>query len=383
MLTPLLLTKALIQRVSITPDDADCLDYIAACFAASEVGVEWINQGEVKNLFIHYGDQGPLFVFLGHVDVVPPGSVEEWDTPPFSAIEKNGFLYGRGSADMKSAVAAMVCAMLNFIQQTNNKPAFRLGLLLTSDEEGVAEHGIKHVMRVLESRATKIDYCLVGEPSCENILGDTIKIGRRGSLSGQLTIFGKQGHIAYPHLAINPIHQSLPALLELTQTQWDEGDPHFQPTALQFSNIHSGTGVGNVIPSTLHATFNFRFAFGISVETLKNRFEAILHKHQLHYEIVWSLGGLPFLTHAGWLLECAQQAVQAVTGCVPELTTHGGTSDGRFVALTGAEVIEFGVVNKTIHQINECVKIDDIHLLAEIYLCILKKFNEHEYACKK
>lgn len=377
MHTPLSLTKQLIERASITPDDGNCLAYIARCFADTGASVEYFNQGAVKNLFIQYGGQGPLLLFLGHVDVVPPGPIHEWATPPFSAIEQDGFLYGRGSADMKSAVAAMVVALLRFIKQAQKPIPFRVGLLLTSDEEGPAQDGIKYVMQVLQNRGTKIDYCLVGEPSCEKILGDTIKIGRRGTLSGQLTIFGKQGHIAYPHLAINPIHESMPALCALMQTQWDEGNDDFQPTALQFSNIHSGSGVGNIIPGTLSASFNFRFALGVSAETLKNRFETILKNHQLHYEIEWTLGGLPFLTHTGLLLDVTQQSVQAVTHRTPTLSTHGGTSDGRFVALTGAEVIEFGLVNETIHQINECVKIDDIDLLTDIYTRILEKLLKH------
>jgi len=376
MHTPLSLTKQLIERASITPDDGGCLAYIVECFAHTNVAVEYINQGAVKNLLIQYGTQGPLLLFLGHVDVVPSGPIDEWATPPFHAIEQAGFLYGRGSADMKSAVAAMVCALLGFIKQTHNLPAFRVGLLLTSDEEGVAQDGVKYVMEVLQKRGTKIDYCLVGEPSCEKILGDTIKIGRRGTLSGQLTIVGKQGHIAYPHLAVNPIHQVMPALCDLIQTQWDQGDDYFQPTALQFSNIHSGTGVGNIIPGSLIASFNFRFAVGTSEQQLKNRFEKILQKYGFHYEIEWSLGGLPFLTSCGLLLDITQQSVQAVTHCTPKLTTHGGTSDGRFVALTGAEVVEFGITNQTIHQINECVKITDIDLLADIYTDILKKFSE-------
>ena len=376
MHTPLSLTKQLIERASITPDDGHCLAYIAECFAQADVAIEYLNQGAVKNLLIQHGNQGPLLLFLGHVDVVPPGPIQEWATPPFSAIEQDGFLYGRGSADMKSAVAAMVVALLRFIKQAQKPIAFRVGLLLTSDEEGCAQDGVKHVMSVLEKRGTKIDYCLVGEPSCEKILGDTIKIGRRGTLSGELTIVGKQGHIAYPHLAINPIHQAMTALSALIETQWDEGDAYFQPTALQFSNMHSGTGVGNVIPGILQAAFNFRFAYGTSEEILKNRFEAILRQHGLTYEIEWHLGGLPFLTNAGLLLDVTQQSVAAVTTRTPKLSTHGGTSDGRFVALTGSEVIEFGVVNQTIHQINECVKIDDIALLTDIYTHILEKFSE-------
>lgn len=375
MPTPLSLTKLLIEHASVTPNDGGCLALIAALFDDTSACIEYFNHGEVKNLWVQYGDQGPLLIFLGHVDVVPPGPLDAWHTPPFSAVEREGFLYGRGSADMKSGVAAMVCALLRFIKDPPQQPLpFRIGLLLTSDEEGVAEDGVKYVMSVFQERQIKIDYCLVGEPSSEKIFGDTIKIGRRGSLSGQLTILGKQGHIAYPECARNPIHEATAALFDLIQIEWDQGNDYFQPTALQFSNIKSGTGAGNVIPGTLTALFNFRFAAGTEAETLKNRFEGILKKHHLSYEITWTLGGLPFLTASGRLLTILKQSVADVTQVTANCSTRGGTSDGRFVALTGAEVIEFGLINQTIHQINECVKMTDIDLLSDVYYHVLNYF---------
>ncbi len=370
--SPIELTRALVQKKSLTPEDAGCLDLISDLLAKAGFQLERLDAGNVKNLFAHYGNQGPLFVFVGHTDVVPTGPETEWRFPPFSATEHEGYLYGRGAADMKSGVAAMVWALVQFVQSTQSA-SFRVGVLLTSDEEGVATHGIKHVMEVFKQRDIKIQYCLVGEPSSNKVFGDTIKIGRRGTLSGKLIIYGKQGHIAYPHLADNPIHRFAPVLNELVQVEWDKGNAHFPPTQCQFSNIHAGTGADNVMPGTLAADFNFRFSSESDPENLKQRFEACLQKHRLRYHIEWHLGGLAFLTHRGLLLQSVQQAIQTKTGITPELSTIGGTSDGRFIAPTGAEVVEFGVINQTIHQIDERVKMTDIQTLAEIYLEILKK----------
>ncbi|MCD6047705.1 MAG: succinyl-diaminopimelate desuccinylase [Gammaproteobacteria bacterium] len=376
MISLLALTKSLIEKKSVTPDDAGCIDLISELLQKQNFQLERFDTDSVKNLFAYYGDHGPLLIFLGHTDVVPSGPIEQWQFPPFSPTEHEDYLYGRGAADMKSAVAAMVCALINFIQQ-NPKINFRVGLLLTSDEEGVALHGTRHVMEVFQQRGIKVDYCLVGEASSEKIFGDTIKVGRRGTLSGKLTIYGKQGHIAYPQLAKNPIHCFAKALNEICENQWDDNhNAYFQATQCQFSNIHAGTGANNVIPGTLIADFNFRFSTTSTPESLQQKFIAILDKHQLKYTIDWHLGGLPFLTEKGLLLDCTQQTVQSLTGITPALSTAGGTSDGRFVAPTGAEVIEFGVINQTIHQINECVKIDDLSKLSEIYLAILYKMNE-------
>jgi succinyl-diaminopimelate desuccinylase len=376
MISSIELTKILIAKESITPNDGGCLSLIADQLRAENFNIEYFNYGLVKNLFACYGDKGPLFVFVGHVDVVPTGPVTAWANPPFIATEKDGFIYGRGSADMKSAVAAMVCALIDFVKQCPSAN-FRAALLLTSDEEGIATDGIQAVMKAFQQRDIKIDYCLVGEPSSDQKFGDTIKIGRRGTLSGKLTLIGKQGHIAYPQLADNPIHHAATALNDLLQTEWDQGNQYFQPTALQFSNIHAGTGANNVIPGQLQADFNFRFSPETHTEKLQAQFEAVLNKHQLNYTIDWHLGGLPFLTNGGVLLKATEQSISEVTGTKANLSTHGGTSDGRFIAPTGAEVVEFGVMNQTIHQIDECVNAEDIHSLTVIYTKILEKIQEH------
>lgn len=376
MLSPITLTKALLERQSLTPEDGGCLELIANMLRAENFHIENLDHQEVKNLFAYYGDSGPLFIFLGHVDVVPTGPESKWQFPPFSAAEANGHIYGRGAADMKSGVAAMTWALANFVKNIEKPLNFRVGILLTSDEEGLALHGVKHVLDIFQQRQIKVDYCLVGEPSCEKALGDTIKVGRRGSLSGHLIIHGIQGHIAYPQLADNPIHRFAQALQELVELEWDQGNEYFQATSLQFANIHAGTGANNVIPGTLVTDFNFRFSTECTADQLQNEVEAILQKHKLNYEIEWKLGGLPFLTEGGLLLRCTRQVIQSVTGLAPKLLTTGGTSDGRFIAQTGAEVIEFGVVNKTIHQINENVRAEDINQLAKIYLEVLHKMNE-------
>ena len=363
-------TKRLIAEPSITPNVCACFDLITEKLPKDFI-VERLDAGGVCNLFAHANRPGPLFVFVGHVDVVPPGPESAWTFPPFTPTEHNGFLYGRGSADMKAAVACMLKALAkNFANAS-----FNVGLLLTSDEEGIATHGIQHVMKVFAERGTKIDYALIGEPSSVKTLGDTIKVGRRGTLSGKLTIKGKQGHIAYPDLAKNPIHQFAPALTTLTQTVWDQGNAFFPATQCQFSNIHAGTGANNVIPGELMADFNFRFSSEVTPKFLQEHFEKILCDHALDYEVKWHLGGMPFLTRGGKLLNAATQTVEALAKFSPALSTNGGTSDGRFIAPTGAEVIELGLVNETIHQIDEHVKISDIHLLAEMYTRILEYLN--------
>lgn len=376
MISPLELSKLLIQKKSLTPQDAGCLDLMSDLLQKANFSIERLDAGDVKNLFASHGSHGPLFIFLGHTDVVPTGPIEQWTFKPFEPTEHEGYLYGRGAADMKSGVAAMVWALINFIREY---PAlsFRVGILLTSDEEGLAQDGVKHVVEVFKKRGLKIDYCLVGEPSAKKVLGDTIKIGRRGTLSAKLTIFGKQGHIAYPHLAVNPIHLFAPALTEITQTIWDNGNEYFQPTQCQFSNILAGTGANNVIPGTLVADVNFRFCPDTSSESLQQRFEIILKKHHMNYEIHWHLGGLGFLTQKGLLVNCAQKAIQEITQLTPQLSTEGGTSDGRFIAPMGAEIVEVGVVNETIHQINECVKMEDIEKLSQIYLTILQNMRAY------
>ncbi len=369
------LIKNLIAEASVTPHALACFDIICQALPKN-FEVEFLNSGDVENLWAYRGTEGPLFVFVGHVDVVPPGPESAWASPPFTPTEKNGFLYGRGAADMKSAVAAMVTALAKFDHLYPEAP-FRIGLLLTSDEEGKATHGVKHVVEVLKARDIQIDYALVGEASSKIALGDTVKVGRRGTLSGHLKIFGKQGHIAYPTLADNPIHRFSNALTELLQINWCHGNEYFAPTSLQFSNIEAGTGANNVIPGELNALFNFRFSPETNAEALKTQFEAILIKHQLHFTIDWHLGGNSFLTKKGLLLKYVTDAIHAVTGLFPGVSTTGGTSDGRFIAPTGAEVIEFGVINESIHQIDEHVKISDLPRLMDIYFLTLEKFLEH------
>ncbi|RTZ76094.1 MAG: succinyl-diaminopimelate desuccinylase [Gammaproteobacteria bacterium] len=360
------LARALIARPSVTPEDAGCQELLADRLRLLGFEIEPMPFGEVRNLWARRGSDGPLFCFAGHTDVVPPGPLEAWESDPFAAEVRDGLLYGRGAADMKGSIAAMATAVERFIA---SHPDHRgsIAWLLTSDEEGPAVNGTVKVVETLEKRREKIDWCLVGEPSCSKRLGDTIKNGRRGSLNAELLVKGVQGHVAYPHLARNPVHEALPALAELAATEWDSGNEFFPPTTFQISNIHAGTGATNVIPGELQVIFNFRYSTETTHEALEERVEEVLERHGLEYAIEWSLSGKPFLTPAGALVEAARKAIRDVAGIETGLSTSGGTSDGRFIAPTGAQVIELGPLNTTIHKVNECVAVEDLDLLSEIY----------------
>ncbi len=363
------LAQALIQRPSVTPDDAGCQKLIAERLRACGFSIEHLPFADVSNLWACHGQQGngPLFVFLGHTDVVPTGPEEAWRYPPFTAtIDDDGYLHGRGSADMKGSLAAIVTAMQRFATNHPNHHG-RIALLITSDEEGPATDGTRKVVDWLSQRGEQIDWCLVGEPSSDAMAGDTVKNGRRGSLGGLLTIRGVQGHVAYPHLASNPIHAFAPVLSELSMRQWDQGNEFFPPTTFQISNIHGGTGASNVIPGELEILFNFRFSTENSAAALRQGVEDICQQAGLDFSIDWQLSGLPFLTAEGELLEATQKAIKAVTGIDTHLSTAGGTSDGRFIAPTGAQVIELGPVNATIHKVNEKVATRDLEQLTRIY----------------
>ena len=366
------LAEQLIARPSITPDDGGCMDLIAERLKRIGFACEFINRGGVRNLWARKGTTSPLFCFAGHTDVVPAGPREQWQSEPFQPSCRDGLLYGRGAADMKGPLAAFVTASEAFIAA---HPQHRgsIALLLTSDEEGDAVDGTVAVTETLAARGETIDYCVVGEPTAVNQLGDTIKNGRRGSLSGKLTVRGIQGHIAYPHLARNPIHLVAPAIAELATTQWDQGNEFFPPTTWQISNIHGGTGANNVIPGSLEILFNFRFSTASTPETLKALFCAILDQHGLNYEIAWTLGAKPFLTGRGALVEASLAAIRAETGLESELSTTGGTSDGRFIAEVCPQVIEIGPVNASIHKIDECVDIAALSQLSSIYRRILEQ----------
>lgn len=361
------LARELIQRPSVTPDDAGCQQILARRLAAAGFDVEAQPYGEVANIWARRGRESPLVVFAGHTDVVPTGPLEAWRFDPFSAAIDGDWLYGRGAVDMKSSLAAFVTGIEAFLETS---PAFAgsIALLITSDEEGPAVDGTARVMATLEERGEHIDYCIVGEPSSTAQLGDTIKNGRRGSLSGWLTVHGTQGHVAYPDSADNPILRFGPALQELGTTAWDEGNDHFPPTSFQISSIHAGTAdANNVIPSDLTVAFNLRFGTASTPEALKQRVEGVLDRHGLHYDIEWRLSGMPFLTAEGPLIDAAKRAVTATLGLEPGLSTAGGTSDGRFIAPSGAQVVELGPVNETIHKINERIAIKDPARLSRVY----------------
>jgi succinyl-diaminopimelate desuccinylase len=362
----LALTCELMSRASVSPADGGCQALMGERLEALGFSVENLRFGEVDNFWARRGRSGPLFCFAGHTDVVPPGPLEEWHSDPFSPVIRDGILYGRGAADMKSGLAAMLTACEEFIGRHPNHRG-SIAFLITSDEEGPSIEGTRRVVEVLRERNETIDWCLVGEPSSENVLGDTIKIGRRGSLSGRLTVHGVQGHIAYPQLADNPIHALAPALAELTSRTWDHGNQHFQATTFQVSNIAAGTGAPNVIPGELKARFNLRFSTEQTVETLQTTVERILRQHGVNYSLEWFISGYPFLTVPGTLSEAASRAVQEELQVSPKLSTGGGTSDGRFIAPMGAQVIELGVVNATIHKANECVRVEDIERLRRAY----------------
>lgn len=364
------IVKELISRPSVTPDDKGCQQFLIDTLEPSGFKAEKLNFGEgpehVENIWLRKGTEAPLFCFAGHTDVVPTGPVEKWDSDPFTLVERDGKFYGRGTADMKGGIAAFTAATLRFVKKHPDHKG-SIAYLITSDEEGPAKNGTVKVIETLEARNEKIDWCLVGEPSSTKHVGDVVKNGRRGSLGCTLQIIGKQGHVAYPHLANNPIHLATPFLDEFTTMQWDAGNDFFPPTTFQISNIHAGTGVTNIIPGELDIIFNFRFSTEITPEEIQNRVEALLKKHKLDYNINWALSGLPFLTDSGNLVTAAVSAIKSVTDLDTELSTSGGTSDGRFIAPTGAQVLELGPTNATIHQVNECVGIDELDTLEQIY----------------
>ena len=376
------LTEQLISRASLTPEDAGCQALIAARLAPLGFVCETIVSGpddfRVTNLWAKFtgtaGAASPTLVFAGHTDVVPTGPLAQWTTPPFSPSHRDGQLYGRGAADMKSSIAAMVVATEEFLA-AHPQPALSIAFLITSDEEGPSKDGTLVVCQQLQARGEKLDYCIVGEPTSVDQLGDMIKNGRRGTLSGKLSVKGIQGHIAYPHLARNPVHQFAPALAELVATQWDKGNEFFQPTSWQVSNVHGGTGASNVIPGELVVDFNFRFSTESTADSLKQRLEAVLTKHGLDYTLQWTLGGEPFLTTPGELVQAVRGAIAAETGLQTELSTTGGTSDGRFIAKMCPQLIEFGPINASIHKINEHVLVASLDPLKNIYKGVLERLS--------
>jgi len=366
----LTLAKQLINSPSVTPSDGGCHDLMIARLEAIGFTITRLPFAEVDNFWAQRGNSKPLFAFAGHTDVVPTGPIEAWDSDPFEATERDGYLYGRGTADMKGSLAAMITACEAFVAENPDHQG-TIGFLITSDEEGPAINGTVKVVEYLETNNIKMDYCLVGEPSSTSKLGDVIKNGRRGSLGCKLVVNGIQGHVAYPHLADNPIHKVAPALAELSAIEWDKGNDFFPATSFQISNINSGTGATNVIPGTCEVIFNFRYSTETTHEALQQRVEAILDQYKLDYRLEWNLSGLPFLTEAGALVDAACDAIESVVSYSAELSTSGGTSDGRFIAPTGAQVVELGPVNATIHKVNECVRSSDLELLNKVYQRIL------------
>ncbi len=367
------LAKQLISRHSLTPMDDGCIDIIGARLAPLDFSLEKMRHSEVDNLWARRGDASPVVCFAGHTDVVPTGPVNKWDSDPFTPTVRDGMLYGRGASDMKGSLAAFVTAIEKFVAEF---PQHRgsIALLLTSDEEGIAVDGTVRVVETLKERHEAIDYCIVGEPTSVSRTGDTIKNGRRGSLSGTLTVKGVQGHIAYPHLVKNPIHMAAPAIAELAATVWDEGNEYFPPTSFQISNIKGGTGATNVVPGTVEILFNFRHSTASTVDSLKSRLTAILDKHKLEYDLQWEKSsGNPYLTPRGDLVDAVSAAIKQTTGLDTELSTSGGTSDGRFIASICPQVIELGPLNATIHKINECVAVADLDALSEIYYLTLRR----------
>ena len=366
------LAQALIQRKSVTPEDAGCQHMMNERLSAIGFDIESLFFTDTLNTWARKGTQSPHFCFAGHTDVVPTGPEKNWQHPPFAGLIEDGLLHGRGAADMKGSLAAMVVATERFVSKHPDHKG-SISFLITSDEEGPFINGTTRVIDTLEERGEKIDMCLVGEPSSRDVLGDVVKNGRRGSLTGFLTIAGVQGHVAYPHLAQNPIHLATPALTELSQTVWDMGNDFFPATSFQISNINGGTGAGNVIPGELEVQFNFRFSTEVTHQQLQQKVNAILQKHNLNYELNWIVNGLPFLTDHGPLVDATVAAIKSVTGLTTNLETTGGTSDGRFIAQTGAKVIELGPRNATIHKVDECVSTDDLIALADIYEQILEQ----------
>ena len=368
------LTKELIARQSVTPEDAGCQQLMAAHLEAVGFDIEMLHYEDTLNMWARKGKGKPVFCFAGHTDVVPTGPVEQWHTPPFEPTIIGDTLYGRGAADMKGSLAAMIVATERFLRRYPT-PSFDIAYLITSDEEGPFINGTKRVIETLEARQEKISWCIVGEPSSSQIAGDVVKNGRRGSLTGQLKVKGVQGHVAYPHLAQNPVHLAAAALAELAAEQWDQGNAFFPATSFQIANIHAGTGASNVIPGELNVMFNFRYSTESSAEQLRQRVIALLDRHGLNYQLDWTLNGLPFLTDSGSLVEATVEAIYQVQGFKPRLETSGGTSDGRFIAPTGAQVVELGPCNATIHKINECVSVTDLEQLAKMYEAVLEQIE--------
>jgi len=366
------LVQDLIARRSVTPDDAGCQPLLAGRLATAGFACESMTFGAVSNLWARRGTDAPLLCFAGHTDVVPPGPLEQWRSDPFTPSVRDGKLYGRGAADMKSAIASFLVAVETFVREC---PAHRgsIAMLITSDEEGPSVDGTARVIERLRTRGEKIDFCVVGEPTSTEVLGDTIKNGRRGSLSGHLVVQGRQGHIAYPQLASNPIHRLAPALAELSGIDWDSGTEYFPPTAWQVSNIHAGTGATNVIPGSVALDFNFRFSTASSAQSLRERFESVLQRHGLDYTVAWTVPSEPFLTPPGELVRAVEGAIEAGVQRKPRLSTDGGTSDGRFIRAICPQIVELGVVNQSIHKIDEHVALDALEQLPMIYLEILRR----------
>lgn len=361
----------LIRRPSVTPEDAGCQELISARLRDAGFACEAMPFGDVTNLWARRGDSAPLFCFAGHTDVVPPGDTDEWQSDPFEPDLRDGCIYGRGSADMKSGLAAMVVAVERFVRE---HPDHRgsIAFLITSDEEGRARDGTLKVIEALTERNEPIDWCVIGEPSSQETVGDVVRVGRRGSLSGMLEVRGVQGHVAYPHLADNPIRSFAPVLAELHEVKWDDGNEYFPPTSFQVVNLHSGVGAPNVTPGALSARFNFRYSTVWDHHSLKKRVHAIIDAHEIDYKLDWHLSGEPFLTAPGVLIDAVSEAVREQTGTAPELSTAGGTSDGRFISPAGADVVELGPVSASIHKIDEHVRMDDVAVLAGMYRRILE-----------
>ncbi|ENM5827172.1 succinyl-diaminopimelate desuccinylase [Vibrio metoecus] len=362
----LALAKDLISRQSVTPADAGCQDVMIARLKALGFEIESMVFEDTTNFWARRGTQSPLFVFAGHTDVVPAGPLAQWHTPPFEPTVIDDFLHGRGAADMKGSLACMIVAVERFIAEHPDHQG-SIGFLITSDEEGPFINGTVRVVETLMARNEMIDMCIVGEPSSTLAVGDVVKNGRRGSITGDLKVKGTQGHVAYPHLANNPVHKALPALAELAATQWDDGNAYFPPTSFQIPNLQAGTGASNVIPGEFDVQFNFRFSTELTDEEIKRRVHSVLDAHGLDYDLKWTLSGQPFLTDAGELLAAVVAAVEEVNHQAPALLTTGGTSDGRFIAQMGAQVVELGPVNATIHKVNECVRIADLEKLTDMY----------------
>jgi len=360
------LAQALIERPSVTPEDFGCQNLMSERLAALGFNNESMVFEDTTNLWSRRGNSGPVFCFAGHTDVVPAGNLESWKTPPFDPVINDGMLYGRGAADMKGSLAAMIVATERFVADYPDHKG-SIAFLITSDEEGPFINGTTRVIDTLEARNEKIDYCIVGEPSSTSKLGDVVKNGRRGSISGELHIHGKQGHVAYPDHVINPIHKAMPALTALSEMHWDNGNEYFPPTSFQLSNIQSGTGATNVVPGHLTALFNLRYSTELTAKMIVDKIEALLTQHELNFEINWTFNGQPFITEPSTLVDSVVSAIETCCKITPELSTSGGTSDGRFIAPTGAQVIELGPCNATIHQVNECVAVDDLILLTDVY----------------